>query len=467
LFEGLERALGPTHIRKNGHPELCLPNTLSVSFQGLEANTLLAQIGDRVAASAGAACHADRIDVSAVIEAINLPVEWAMGTVRFSVGVPTTSTDIDTAVGVIVDAVRSLQSDSIGNIEQKYTDSYKLTRFTKGLGCACKVPAHLLADLLSGLPRSDDPAVLADSELSEDAAVYQLDDQTAIVQTLDFITPVVDDPFTFGQIAASNALSDIYAMGAVPRFGLNIVAFPTRRLPMYVLEQILRGAVDRAQAAGISLIGGHTIDDPEPKFGLAVTGLVAPNALIRNHTALPGDAIILTKALGTGIMTTAIKRGLATQEQTEAAIASMVHLNRTASEVMCAVGVNACTDVTGFGLLGHLREMALGSQVDIKLFAGTIPVLPGTLQWAATDLVPGGTLQNLKHVQAHVSFAPGVAPAFQVILADAQTSGGLLISVPSKRAAPLLKALHNAGEHTAVQIGTVIGPGGGGIDVDT
>jgi len=468
LHEGLLRELGEETIRLNGHPERRLPNTLSVSFRGIEANTLLSEIGEQVAASAGAACHADQVDVSAVLEAMDVPVDWAMGTVRFSVGRYTTAQEIDRAIDVVAQAVRRLQPRAEGLTLNLLPGEgeVKLTHYTHGLGCACKLRPQALEEVLVALPRPADPAVLVGTETSDDAAVYRLDDETAIVQTVDFFTPIVDDPYWFGAISAANSLSDVYAMGARPLFGLNIVGFPSNRLPLRVLEQILRGAIDKAAEAGVSVIGGHTVDDTEPKFGLAVTGIVHPERVLRNSTARAGDALVLTKPLGVGIISTAVKRGLADEATAREAAELMATLNRAAAEAMIEVGAHACTDVTGFGLLGHLREMSAGSGMDVTVDAPAVPMLPAARAFAGADVVPGGTLDNLAHVEPYVTFAPGVSRVEQLILADAQTSGGLLISLAADRVDALLAALRARGVRQAAHIGRVTRPGLGHVTVE-
>jgi len=467
LHEGLLRELGDEAVKLNGHPEQRLPNTLSLSFRGVEANTLLSEVGEQVAASAGAACHADEVDVSAVLQAMAVPVDWAMGTVRFSVGRDTTTAEIDRAIEVVTEAVRRLQPQTVLAAPVLLSDAgeYKLTHYTHGLGCACKLRPQALEEILAALPVPTDPAVLVGTETSDDAAVYRLSDELAIVQTVDFFTPIVDDPYWFGAISAANSLSDVYAMGARPLFGLNIVGFPSNRLPMRVLQQILQGALDKAAEAGVSVIGGHTVEDTEPKFGLAVTGVAHPDQVLRNSTARPGDALVLTKPLGVGIISTAVKRGLADEATAREAAELMATLNRAAAEAMAEVGANACTDVTGFGLLGHLREMAAGSGVDVTLSANTVPILPAARVFAGADVVPGGTLNNLAYVRPHVTFAPEVSRVAQLLLADAQTSGGLLISLPAERTAALLAALQERGVKDAARIGEITGVGTGHITV--
>ncbi|MFN2242851.1 MAG: selenide, water dikinase SelD [Anaerolineae bacterium] len=344
-------------------------------------------------------------------------------------------------------------------------DEIKLTHYTHGLGCACKLRPQALEEVLAHLPLPQDAAVLVGIDTADDAAVYRLSDETAIVQTVDFFTPIVDDAYWFGAISAANSLSDIYAMGARPLFALNIVGFPSNRLPMRVLERILQGAQDKAAEAGVSIIGGHTVDDTEPKYGLAVTGVVHPDRVLRNSTARPGDALVLTKPLGTGIIATAVKRGLADEAAAREAAELMATLNRAAAEAMLEVGAHACTDITGFGLLGHLREMAAGSGVDVTLHAGAVPTLDAAWPFAAADVVPGGTLNNLAYVEEQVTFAPEVSRVAQLILADAQTSGGLLISLAADRAEVLLAALRDRGVASAALIGEVTGTGTGQITV--
>jgi len=467
LHAGLARELGDEAVRLNGHPKERLPNTLSLSFRGVEANTLLSEVGEQVAASAGAACHADEVDVSAVLEAMQVPVEWAMGTIRFSVGRDTTAEQVDRAIEVVSSAVRRLQPRSALTQPILVTDldKIKLTHYTHGLGCACKLRPQALEEVLAHLPQPQDPAVLVGTDTADDAAVYRIDDETAIVQTVDFFTPIVDDAYWFGAISAANSLSDVYAMGAKPLFALNIVGFPSNRLPMRVLEQILQGAQDKAAEAGISIIGGHTVDDTEPKFGLAVTGLVHPERVMRNSTARPGDVLVLTKPLGTGIISTAVKRGLADEAAAREAAELMATLNRAAAEAMIEVGAHACTDVTGFGLLGHLYEMAAGSGVDVTLHASAVPTLDAAVPFAGADVVPGGTLNNLAYVGEQVTFAPEVSRVAQLILADAQTSGGLLIGLAAERAGALLDALQERGVASSAVIGEVTAPGTGRITV--
>ncbi len=290
----------------------------------------------------------------------------------------------------------------------------------------------------------------------DDAAVYALDGQTAVVETVDFFTPVVDDPYWFGRIAAANAFSDIWAMGARPLFALNLVAWPVKTLPMEMLGEVLRGGAETARLAGAPILGGHSIDDPEPKYGMAVTGLVHPERVLRNVGARPGDRLLLTKPLGTGIVATAIKRGIAPAALIDRAVEVMAELNRAAGEVLAASGaVHALTDVTGFGLLGHAWEMAEGSGVALRLRVEAVPLLDGVVDLAARDVVPGGSKANLDWTRPNLRGAGAVAPALLQVLADAQTNGGLLAVVDPARAAELQASLRAAGV-AAVEIGEVL-----------
>ncbi|QRN84436.1 selenide, water dikinase SelD [Chloroflexota bacterium] len=389
-----------------------------------------------------------------------------MGTVRFSVGRHTKADEIDRAVKIIVKSLKPLLPDSVSDqtiLSDDLTD-IKLTHFTASLGCACKLRPQALEKVLANLPPSIDPNALVDAATNDDAAVYKVRDDLAVVQTVDFFTPIIDDPYAFGAISAANSLSDIYAMGATPIFGLNIVGFPSSRLPLKVLEEILRGAHDKASEAGITILGGHTVDDLEPKYGMAVTGLVAPDKVIRNSTGKPGDALILTKPLGLGILTTALKQGLVNRSIQTKLIEIMAGLNKTAAECMAAFPVNACTDVTGFGLLGHLHEMTEGAGVDAEINLSAVPILPEARQMAEMEVIPGGTLNNLAFVGPHVNFDPSLSRIDQILLADAQTSGGLLISLPASEADGLLAALADKNIQAAL-IGHMTQLGKGQINV--
>ena len=307
-----------------------------------------------------------------------------------------------------------------------------LTSLSHGAGCGCKLPAAALHPIVAGLARPDDPRVLVDAATADDAAVVLVADGVAIVQTADFFTPIVDDPYDFGRIAACNALSDIYAMGGEPVSALNLVAFPLERLGGDVLREILRGGQDMVAAAGASVVGGNSIDDPEPKYGLAVTGIVDPARVLRNATGVVGDTLVLTKPLGASVVSTAAKRGLASPELVEGAVAVMTTLNAGGLVAARAASAHALTDVTGFGLLGHLRELALASGCAAEVVAADVPAIDGVLDLlkAGADVVSGGTRRNREYAEATTTFAPGVADARRWLLCDAMTSGGLLAAVP-------------------------------------
>jgi selenophosphate synthase (EC 2.7.9.3) len=278
-------------------------------------------------------------------------------------------------------------------------------------------------------------------ETSDDAGVYLMNSEQAIVQTVDFFTPVVDDPYAFGQIAAANALSDIYAMGAKPLTALNLVSFPVNKLDMEILGLILEGGMSKIREAGALLIGGHSIDDSEPKYGLSVTGIVHPDKVLSNKTACPGDYLVLTKPLGIGIITTGIKRGIVSLPDIEEATKVMTTLNQGACAAVLEVGVNACTDITGFGLLGHLHEMLFASGCSARVQSETVPVLNCAWDCIAQKAIPGGTLANRKFLEDKVQFNPEVPEAMQMVLADAITSGGLLLSVSENKLADLRSRL--------------------------
>ncbi len=454
--------LGLPDAEINGHPIMRLPNTLSISFPNLEAQTILGALNG-VAASAGAACHAGDSERSGVLDAMGVPMHLAMGTLRFSTGRYTTDRDVEEAARRIIDAVGSLSGEAVA--EPGYSD-IKLTHFTHGLGCACKLRPQDLEQVIRDLPKRHFPNVMVGTETSDDAAVYRIREDLALVETVDFFTPVVDDPRWFGAIAAANALSDIYAMGARPLFALNIVGFPAKRLPLEVLRQILLGADEKAAEAGIPVLGGHTIEDNEPKYGMVVTGEVHPDRIWTNRGALPGNKLILTKAIGTGILSTALKRGLLDEQSTRTLYETMATLNMKAAEVLHLSTVHACTDVTGFGLLGHLLEMTRGSGVNARIFAGQVPLLDGAMQHAASGIIPGGTLNNRAYTSGWVSGAMASDELMLVLLNDAQTSGGLLVAADPGLADELVDQLVRAGVASATLIGEITTKGTGLISID-
>ncbi len=318
--------------------------------------------------------------------------------------------------------------------------------------CGLEFPTN--ANVIVGLQRADD------------AGVYRVNDELALIQTVDFFTPIVDDPYWFGQIAAANALSDVYAMGGIPKTAMNLVAFPLKDMDMTVLRQIIQGGLDKMTEASVVLVGGHSIEDTELKYGLSVTGFIHPDRVLTKKGLLAGDSLILTKPLGTGIINTAIKGGLASGETVEGVTRLMAQLNKDAAEIMERYPVHACTDITGFGLLGHLAEMLAESSLSMRLSSRTIPVIQGTLEYAAMGLVPAGTFKNREYRECMVEFSSSVDRLMQDVLFDAQTSGGLLICVDGKKAEGLLEALQNGGVPEATLIGEVIPGPAGKIVVD-
>ncbi len=450
-------------IRINAGGSNRLPNTSSVSIPKVEANTLLDEL-EEVAASAGAACHTDKVDVSAVLEAMKISVDYAMGTIRFSTGRGNTEDEIKKAAKVFAGKVKQLRGEEQESFDVSASSEIKLTHYTHGLGCACKLRPQDLEMVLKNFPLPQDSNVLVGADTSDDAAVYKINDNQAIVQTLDFFTPIVDEPYHFGAIAATNALSDLYAMGADPLFALNIVGFPDKRLPMSVLEEILQGARDKAGEAGISILGGHSVEDTEPKYGMVVSGMVHPEKILKNTGARPGDQLVLTKPIGTGIISTATKRGLTTESTRKKVIELMSSLNRLPAEVMKDFDVSACTDVTGFGLAGHLREMVLNTQTGVTLYSQSVPVLEEAREFATAGIVPGGTENNLDYVKKEVIWPENLSQTERLILCDAQTSGGLLIAVAKEEAEEMMEQLQKAGVETAV-IGRFTSANPGRIEV--
>jgi selenide,water dikinase len=307
----------------------------------------------------------------------------------------------------------------------------------------------------------DDPNALVGFSTGDDAAVYRIADDRALVVTADFFTPIVDDAHTFGRIAAANALSDIYAMGARPLFALNLVAFPRNLLGEGILDEILRGGSEVAREAGIPVLGGHSIDDPEPKYGMVAIGEAHPERLVTNAGARPGDALVLTKPLGSGVIATAIKKGVAAGDVIRSASEVMATLNRGAAEAMIATGASAGTDVTGYGLLGHLRSLLAASGVAAVVRAADVPLMSGARELAEAGHVPGGTDRNLADLEPHLDVTTRVDDVTRTLLADAQTSGGMLIAIDADRAAALIGALERAGTPAAALIGEVVqGPAG-------
>ena len=439
----------------NADPDRCLPNTLHISFPGLDTGLLIPSL-EQTAVSAGAACHSDQVQISHVLAAMNIQEDYEAGSLRFSTGKTTSFDEIEHAAREIIEKIREIRA---GDSSAPKGTEIRLTRFTRGLGCACKLSQKELEKILSGIKPVTDRNVLADASNCEDAAVYRISPDTALIQTIDFLTPMVDDPADFGAIAAANALSDIYAMGGQPVFALNVVGIPVKRLSGEVLNRIISGASFIAEQAGIEILGGHSIDNQEPLFGMVVSGFAHPDQIIYNSGAREGDALILTKPVGTGIITTAIKKDHSSKESKEAAIYSMRQLNKGAAELFRQISVHACTDVTGFGLLGHLIEMVTASKVSAKINSNSIPFFPGTQELVNAGMISGGTLNNMNHNLRNIEWNEEVPYPMKVIMNDAQTSGGLLITLPFDNAEEMIRKLHEKGFMASTIIGEIIPKG--------
>jgi len=318
-----------------------------------------------------------------------------------------------------------------------------LTTLVIAGGCASKLSPALLDRVLKQVPRFADPNVLVGYDTADDAGVYRLTNDLALVQTVDFFTPIVDDPYTFGAVAATNAISDIYAMGGRPICCVSIVTYPAKG-DLDALAAIMTGGAEKMREAGCAVLGGHSVNDDEPKFGYAVTGLIHPDQIKTNAGARPGDALVFTKRIGTGVISTALKRGIADPSHVAASVESMTTLNRAACEAMLQFEVHACTDVTGFGLIGHAREMAIGSGVTLAIDPNTIRFLPGALDYARQGAVPAGQKNNYEFASCVVEKMTGIAPEIETLLYDPQTAGGLLISLPETAADALLAILPGA-----------------------
>jgi selenide,water dikinase len=344
-----------------------------------------------------------------------------------------------------------------------HSQPVRLTQQVKAGGCASKLPAGSLRQVLSALPAQTNPDLLVGFETSDDAGIFRIGPSQALVQTIDFFTPLVDDPFSFGLIAATNALSDVYAMGGRPLTALAVVCFP-QEADLGILEQIMRGGLAKMSEANCTVVGGHSVRDAEMKFGYAVTGLIDPARVYTNDGAVPGDVLILTKPIGTGVITTALKRGKAEPAWVDRAIRSMTTLNSAASAVaITCTGVHAITDITGFGLMGHGREMALGSGVTLEIDSARVPLIEGALDAVHVGAIPGGLLANREFAECLVADSPDshISEDLRALLYDPQTSGGLLISVASPDAPRLLASLQGAAVPAAI-IGRVSGPSAAG-----
>lgn len=337
----------------------------------------------------------------------------------------------------------------------KNKENIKLTQFSPGAGWACKISSEDLTQVLSKLKQNN----LNESkgfENFDDCAIFRINEKQSIIQTVDFFTPIVDDPYLFGQIAAANSLSDIYAMGGQPLFALNITAFPTDKLDLNILSKILLGGQDKCLEANIPILGGHSIKDDIPKYGLAVSGIIENKKIITNSNAKINDDIILTKPIGSGIISTAIKKNLANNTTVDTVVNVMKTLNNTASNHLYKFKVNACTDVTGYGLLGHLNEMCKASKVSAKINFSDIPLIDGVFNFAKQNIIPGGSKNNLNFYQKNIFFDPEISNFKKLILADAQTSGGLLISCPKSESKKLINSLNKISKYKSIIIGEFI-----------
>ncbi len=346
-------------------------------------------------------------------------------------------------------------------------EEVRLTEFVESAGCASKINQNDLKIALEGLPSLKDPRVLVGSDTCDDAGVFKLSDRVILVQSVDVFTPNVDDPYTFGQIAAANSVSDIYAMGATPLTALSVVAFPIEKLSHSVLNRMLRGGVEKMMEAGVSVIGGHSLKDNEIKFGFAVTGTVEQERMVTNDQARPGDALILTKPLGTGIISFANQLGKAFPFNLNAISLSMAALNKDASEVMVEMGVAAATDVTGFGLLGHLVEMVVQSGVTAEIYVEAIPVFDDVLEFIKKEYISGAVERNREYAALRVSRDPDVGADWETLLYDPQTSGGLLIAIADDKKSELVERLKRRGAKHAAVVGRVTEPSQGRIHIKT
>lgn len=352
-------------------------------------------------------------------------------------------------------------------IEKKLDGPVRLSRMVEKAGCASKIDQAALRAVLAGLPSIDDPKVLVGMPAADDAGVYQLSEDVALVQTVDVFTPSVDDPYTFGQIAAANSVSDVYAMGGRPVSALSIIGFPIREAPDEVLHAILRGGIDKMAEAGVAVVGGHSINDKEIKAGFAVTGLIDPKHVATNAAARPGDVLVLTKPIGTGIMAFASQIDRAPDGAVEAIAESMAALNKAASELLGAFEAHACTDVTGFGLMGHLTTLAASSGVDVEVVWDDVPLFDGVLECVAQGVLPGAMERNKESVGDRVVMGEGTDPLMFDVCCDAQTSGGLLIALPQARASAFVERLREEGVTSAAVIGRVTAEGSGRVTLVT
>ncbi len=348
---------------------------------------------------------------------------------------------------------------------QKIGAKTRLTDYVRNAGCAGKIGQSDLQKILKLLPVVKDPRILVGISTADDAGVFRLAPGLTVVQTVDVFTPVVDNPYLFGRIAACNSLSDVYAMGAIPVTALSVIGFPVESLPPKIMAEILRGGMDTLQEAGVVLLGGHSINDEEAKFGFAVTGIVDEAALVTNAGARPGDMLILTKPLGTGIISLAERIGKASRRSVKTAQSAMSSLNKAASQIMVAHNATACTDVTGFGLIGHLARIVIESKVTAEIWFANLPLLPNVMDYVAQDIFSGANERNAEYSAGRTQFGRGVTEKMKAVLFDAQTSGGLLVTVPAKSANVFIRDLRNAGVKDAQIVGVIRRKSKGAINV--
>ncbi len=346
---------------------------------------------------------------------------------------------------------------------EEVSENVPLTQFVENAGCASKINQTDLKIVLAGLPAISDPRVLVSADTCDDAGVYKLTDDLALVQSVDVFTPNVDDPYIFGQIAAANSLSDIYAMGGKPVTALSIVGFPIETMSHKIMNQMLRGGIDKMKEAGVEVIGGHSIKDTEIKFGFAVTGVIDPKKIITNDKAQPGDVLILTKPIGTGVISFASQLDRASKEHMEVIGRSMAELNKVAAETMVEAGVITATDITGFGLMGHLSETVAQSGVTVEIYVDQVPFFDGVLDFVREDLISGAIERNREYAAQFVEVGEGVSEEVEIALYDPQTSGGFLIAVKKGHAEMLVTKLREKGSNSAVIIGKIIAKSEGKI----
>lgn len=443
-----------------------LTNTLYISFPGIEANLILDKLSDKIACSAGAACHSEGVNMSHVLQAMKVNPQVAMGTLRISTGVLTTEKEAEEGGKYIAEVVEQLMPKNKvedNNLlkyvkeDEEAINNCRLTKNTHGMGCGCKISPKLLQEVLSSLPTQksmlNDKNILVDNRSFDDASVYDLtsynkeNQELTLVSTLDFFTPICDNPYDFGSISCSNALSDIYAMGAKPINALSIVAFPVTLMPKIILKEILRGAQDKADEAGCPILGGHSIDDNEPKFGLSVNGLVDKKNIWKNNTVKEDDYIIMTKKLGTGIIMTSLKKDMVNKDEkcVKDAIENMKFLNKYHCELVINnnIKIDACTDITGFGLLGHLSE-CLSGEDNKNLYAeinyNKITFISEKInELAEMGMSPGGAKSNLAYVEGKVIYDKNMTENEKLLINDPQTSGGLLMFMKEEEKNKMIK----------------------------